>query len=433
MKNFVMPLLLGATALTAMPSNAHAQDQDADVAALLEEVRALRAEVEQLRGEVETAKAGTADTKIAFKATPEMSTEDGWKFKVRGRLMYDAATVDGPDAINDPGLGFANELRRGRIGVQGEMPGGFGYKAEVEFADGAAEFTDAYLSYETGNLTVNVGQLNNFQGLEELTSSLHTSFIERAAFTDAFGFSRRAGLSAEYAAGQFLVQGGVFTDNFADLDDENNSVSLDGRIVFMPKMGDNQLHFGASAHLRDFNDSADSVRYRQRPAVHTSDTRFVNTGNITADGQNSYGLEAAGIFGPLHVAAETHWMRPTGVAGDNPTFFGAYVEGGYIFTGESRGYKGGTFDRIKPIKGFDEGGFGSLALNARWDHLDLNDAGIIGGVQNAYQVSLNWKPLDYVLFGLNYAHIVYDDAAVAAGTDTDYSVNMLGVRGQIDW
>ncbi|HAV79428.1 MAG TPA: porin, partial [Erythrobacter sp.] len=42
---------------------------------------------------------------------------------------------------------------------------------------------DAILSYEDGPLEVAVGQHNNFQSLEELTSSLHTTFIERAAFT----------------------------------------------------------------------------------------------------------------------------------------------------------------------------------------------------------------------------------------------------------
>ena len=78
-------------------------------------------------------------------------------------------------------------------------------------------------------------------------------------------------------------------------------------------------------------------------------------------------------------------------------------------------------------------GLGALSVNARWDFLDLNDAAIIGGTQNAYQASLNWKPVDYVLFGLNYAHILYDDAAIDAGGDRDYSVDMIGLRSQVDF
>ena len=55
----------------------------------------------------------------------------------------------------------------------------------------------------------------------------------------------------------------------------------------------------------------------------------------------------------------------------------------------------------------------------------------------AIQASLNWKPTDYLLFGLNYAHIKYDDAAIdadpTAGVDRNYSVDMVGARAQIDF
>ena len=98
------------------------------------------------------------------------------------------------------------------------------------------------------------------------------------------------------------------------------------------------------------------------------------------------------------------------------------------------GYKSGKFDRVKVRNGFDKGGWGSLGLNLRWDYLDLADAGIVGGTQNAYQASLNWKPTDYVLFGLNYAHLIYDDAVIATDDgDRDYSVNVAAVRAQIDF
>jgi phosphate-selective porin OprO/OprP len=232
-----------------------------------------------------------------------------------------------------------------------------------------------------------------------------------------------------------LAQAGVFTDNINDLNsvgDDNNSYSFDGRLVFAPMMGSNQLHFGGSAHYRDLADSATSVRYRQRPAVHATDVRFIDTGNIGATAETGYGAEAAGIFGPFHLAGEAYWQNVSR-AGSDPTFFGAYLEGGYFFTGESRGYKSGKFDRVKVRKGFDQGGWGSLGANLRWDYLDLKDEGIVGGTQNAYQASLNWKPTDYVLFGLNYAHLMYDDAAIAADGDRDYSVDMAAVRAQVDF
>jgi len=439
-------LVMSSPALGQQADQPDASDAAADAAIAqageLDEAQArielLQAQVEALQESIAQIQAAQAKSVPAWKGAPQLEDkEKGWSFKPRGRLMYDFATVSSPDGYSNPGLGFSNELRRGRLGAEGTVPGGFGYKLELDFAAGEVEFTDAFLSYKKGGFEFILGQHNNFQSLEELSSSLHTSFIERAAFTDAFGFERRVGASVQYSSGSLLAQAGLFTDSISDLNaigDDNNSYGFDGRLVFAPTMGSNQLHFAASAHHRELKDAATSVRYRQRPAVHSTDVRFVDTGSIgSVEAETGYGVEAAGIFGPFHVAGEAYWQNVSRPGLPDPNFFGAYVEGGYFFTGESRGYKGGKFDRVKVKKGFDKGGFGALSLNLRWDYLDLNSKGIVGGKQNAYQASLNWKPSDYLLFGLNFAHIIYDDAAISAAGDRDYSVNMLGLRSQIDF
>lgn len=378
----------------------------------------------------EKAAAATKDVKVAT-----LEKSNGWSFEPFGRLMIDAGSVDAPDAINDPGLGFANEVRRARIGVKGDIPGGFDYKIELEFADNEVEITDATLGYDAGAAKLTVGQHNNFQSLEELTSSRFTSFMERAAFTDAFGFQRRVGVSAEFNPGTLLVQGGVFTDNIDNLSASNNSWGADGRVVFAPKLGNTQLHLGGSVHWRDFNDGQSSVRYRQRPQVHFTDTRFVDTRSIAATGEFGYGLEFAAINGPFHATGETYWQKASRTAGAaDPTFFGGYAEVGYFLTGgDSRTYKGGKFDRIKPKNPVGNGGFGAVQVVARYDYLDLNDAGITGGMQNTYGLSLVWTPTDYTRFMLNYLHNEYDDAAIAAGLTRSYNVDTFGVRAQLDF
>jgi phosphate-selective porin OprO/OprP len=55
------------------------------------------------------------------------------------------------------------------------------------------------------------------------------------------------------------------------------------------------------------------------------------------------------IRGPLHFAAEANWLRTRRPGLADPTFFGGYAEVGYFLTkGDSRGYKAGIFDRVKP-------------------------------------------------------------------------------------
>jgi len=161
---------------------------------------------------VAAAEAADAGASIAFKGAPEIKADGGWSFKPRGRLQYDAGITSVPSSTGRSD-GFGSEARRARLGVSGDMPGGFGYKFEVDFAGNDVAVTDAIISYEAGDAEISVGQMNTFQSLEELTSSLHTSFIERAAFTDAFGFERRAGAAATFSSGDLLIQTGLFTDN----------------------------------------------------------------------------------------------------------------------------------------------------------------------------------------------------------------------------
>jgi phosphate-selective porin OprO/OprP len=424
----------GASGAAAVATTARAQPVDE----LQSKIERLQAQIDALQAALESVRAAQVKTTPSWKGAPQFEDKGaGWSFKPRGRLMYDAGVVDRPDGYSNSGLGFSNEVRRARLGVEGTVPGGFGYKFELDFAAGEVEFADAFLNYKRGDLEFTVGQHNNFQSLDELTSSLHSSFIERSAFTDAFGFERRVGASLQYAKGPLLLQTGVFTDSITDLNtvgDDNNSWSSDSRIVYAPRLGENQLHLGASFHHRDLNGAGNSVRYRQRPAIHTTDIRFIDTGNILgARSETGVGLEAAGIFGPFSTAGEAYWQKVGREGLSDPIFFGAYVEAGYFLTGETRGYKGGKFDRVKVLKPFDKGGWGSFGVNLRYDYLDLGNKGVVGGRQNALQASLNWKPTDYVLFGVNFAHLMYDAAIATDGGDRDYNVNMFGVRGQIDF
>ncbi len=412
-----------------------------ELAAMRAQLAAMNARIDQLEGELAATKAEAAEAgQVVDAPAPAADSEpvstlaksDGWSFKPRGRLMFDAGFTNAPDSTGASD-GFGNEVRRARLGASGDMPGGFGYKFEVDFAGNEISVADAILSYENGPVEIAIGQHNNFQSLEELTSSLHTTFIERAAFTDAFGFERRLGASVTYARGDVLAQAGVFTDNLEDTDSKNRGA--DARIVFMPKAGDTQLHFGGSFHYNDLDDPAAQLRYRQRPLVHFTSQRFIDTRSMGANSETGYGLEAAAIAGRFHAAAEGYWQSVDmpGVA-DDPTFFGGYVEAGVFLTDDTRGYKGGKFDRTKPSSPVGEGGIGSVQFTLRYDHLDLNDAGIVGGRQAGYFAALVWKPTDYTALMLNYGRLQYTDAILpTASGDTSYGVDAIGMRAQIDF
>ena len=375
-------------------------------------------------------------TQVTWEGAPKLAAEGGWSFKPRGRLQLDSAGVDAPKGIaGQQSLGIATEFRRAYIGFDGTMPGGFGYRVEADLANSSVDPTDVYLTYKASpKLTVTIGQHKPFSSMEDMTSDLFTSFMERAAFNSGFGFERRVGLSATYLDKEFLVQGGVFTDNATDLNsDRNNSYSLDGRAVFMPKLAGGQLHIGGSVHMRDFNDQQATARYRVRPFVHTTDVRLIDTGPIGATGERALGAELAWVRGRFHATAESQWMtaRRPGLA--NPTFNGGYAEVGYMLTDDTTAYKAGTYDRIKPKNPLGKGGMGALQANVRYDWLDLSDGVVLGGRQQIAGASLVWIPTDYVRFILNYGHITLKDAAVAAAGDRSYSADAVGMRAQFDF
>lgn len=441
-----------AAALTFVSAPVAAQPISAEEAAAMRaQVEALRAQVAALEARLNAASPASAPvaspaplptppaapaTEITWRGAPELRNPSGWSFKPRGRLQIDVGGVDAPNNIGDRGLGYASEIRRVQLGAEGAMPGGFGYRVEVELQDNSVTANDIFVTYTDGALQIMAGNHKPFPAMEEATSDVFTSFTERAAFTQAFGFERRLGVSASWTRGIATVQGGLFADDISALTiASNNSWSLDGRLVLAPRIGATQLHFGASAHSRDFNDAASTARYRTRPFVHTTDTRLVDTNAFTASGESNFGAEFAAINGRFHAAGEAAWMRARRPALADPIFDGGYVELGAFLTNDTRNYRKGGFDRVSPRRGLHNGGMGAVELNLRYDWLDLSDAsaGIIGGEQDIYGGSLTWIATPYVRFIASYGHIALTDARIAAGMDRDYSADAVALRAQMDF
>jgi phosphate-selective porin OprO and OprP len=462
------------------------------------EAASLRAEIAELRAIVEALK--VAQTKTAasaapvpsWKGAPQFSSGDsGFTFKPKGQIQVDAGYVGipgsaggtagpisaafGAGGINTNNLGFNSRLRRVNVGAEGSLPGGFGYSFEFELSQGSVGYEDIVLTYQGKGspLQVKIGHQYPLQGLDQMTSSKFTSFLERAGNTDSFGYSRRNGITLTYAKDDVSLAGGIYSEDVANTSFTRTGWQVSGRGTWAPKLGDVQTHFGINAQHRVAPRDAQNVRLRQRPYTQNTDQRFIDTGRIAADGDDIIGVELGAIAKSLHVAGEAQWLKvrgfndPTRVFGANngtggaaaflvgdPTFFSGYAEVGYFLTGESRGYKGGRWDRTKVLHPFDKGGWGAVQLNGRIDYTDLQDrvgTGAIapgslnfanGGTQTGYEMSLIWLPTDYLKFVAQYGHVSVTGGpgAVAAFTsvvpsfqDRKYSSDVFGMRAQVDF
>ncbi len=374
----------------------------------------------------------TPDVTKTPESKPKPSaTKDGFTIRPRARLQVDIGTARLPGGQT---VGVTQEVRRAWFGFEGRLGGKFGYRLDADFAPHKVELIDAYVNYKTGKTTITVGQQKTFQGLDDMTNDLFSNFQERPAFSRAFGFERRIGISAVHAGGDIVLQGGVFHDNALDLGADNKSSSLDGRFIYSPKIAGAQWHFGASAHVRDLNGLPNTVRYRPSAFVRATQLRLTDTRVFSATGERYFGLESAYIKGPFHAEAEGMWFKPVRSGLVDPTFFGGYGEVGYFLTkGDTIGYRGGAFDAIKPKRPLGSGGFGAVQLTVRYDYLDLTSAGINGGRQGILGTSLIWVPQERVRFTINYGRTEVRDAAVLQGGSRNYGVDSFGARMQFHY
>lgn len=377
-------------------------------------------------------------TQVAWKGAPEFKGENGWSFKPRGRIQLDLGVIDGPSGLTSAQqahLGTSVEFRRIYLGFDGTMPGGFGYRAEINVADSTVAINDMYLTYKpTKNLTLIAGNQKPNSGLEEMTSDLFLPFLERSSFSQAFGFERRVGLNAQYVGKGLVAQLGVFADDPSTLgNDSDKSWSVDGRVVAMPRIAGGTLHLGASAHLRELGDSIPTVSYQVRPFDHATDLRFLSAGVTNATRETGLGLEAAYVHGRFHATAESFWQTVRRTGFKDPTFNGGYAEVGYILTDDETAYKDGVYERIKPRHGIDKGGLGAVQVNARYDWLDLTKAGVVGGRQQTAGVSAIWIPMDYVRFMIDYGHGWVKDSPITANGRSAYGFDAMGMRAQLDF
>ena len=188
--------------LLAAAPEARAQDMQqiqAQINEMQATIQALQKQVQDAKAQAAAANATAAnaggsdlDLKVKWKGAPELSSVDGkYSFKVRGRLMVDYNGIDQDEPITGEGDINAVELRRARLGVEGVVYYDWKYKFEIEFAGDAVEIKDAYLAYANwwgaiDTSEIRIGNQYVYTSLEQITSSRFITFLERAAFTEAF-------------------------------------------------------------------------------------------------------------------------------------------------------------------------------------------------------------------------------------------------------
>ncbi|MAA93171.1 MAG: porin [Rheinheimera sp.] len=337
----------------------------------------------------------------------------------RGRLHLDAGFV------NDDQTEFGNgvNVRRGRMGLQGNFSSDWRFVIEYDFAEGGdASATDVNLRTKFAGGSLTIGHQRLPFSLNTLTSSNSMTFMERASGSTVITPDRKLGVRFDKTFGDITSGSMAFgrtmnTESDAGKDD---SMGLAQRLVYHPKIDNIQYHFGAAVVYQDLGDY-NSLRFRDRPELRIDPAiRLIDTGTLNnVDNLITTGLEFAAINGAWSFEAEALSVN-TSSAVQDLSFSGYHMQASYVITGESRSYKNGSFSGIKPSSAK-----GAIEVAARYSVTDLNDGVVMGGEQKNLTVGVNYYLSSNIRFMSN---IVYTDVDTASGINEEPIG--FGVRAQ---
>ena len=460
-------LLAGASALGLLAfttSAANAQSVEDQLQAMQAQIAALQAEVQQAKAAAASAqKTASAspksgddiDLKVKWRGAPEFSSADGkFKMKVRGRLQADYNAIDQDQAITGRPDVSAAEIRRARLGVEGIVWSDVFYIVEVDFANDTTALKDAYLEYQglAKGLGLRFGHFKTPNSLEEMMSANYLTFMERAAFVEAFGLDRQVGAGAFYGQDNYTLAAGIFGPTSVNdelfLDDVKTGAA---RITAAPINNETTVvHVGASWRERQGAEDLRSnpipandqlFRYRARGAdLHLAD-RFVSTPQIFNQ-DTFWGLEGLLIWKSFSLQGEYTQLSADvapGFVGSDPTYDGWYVEGNWFITGEKQAYKQGVIARPHVKNPVYEGGYGAWQIAARYDVLDLTDKATsiatcsLCGEQQTWLIGLNWWLNDHTRFQFNYNESDIEGGFLTANLNDGATIKGFGARAQVDW
>ncbi|MBY0565069.1 MAG: OprO/OprP family phosphate-selective porin [Hyphomonadaceae bacterium] len=302
---------------------------------------------------------------------------------------------------------------------------------EVDLANQEFTVTDAFAEVKLDDhLSLRIGQFKEPNGLEQIASNYGKVFTSSAGVSYVNGLGRRLGVGLRAYADEWTLEGGVFASNINE-EDASNGWSTSARAVWSAPIseGGPVAHLGGSLRYRESED--DPFAYGQ--GIYSfAYGKSVKTSAI-AESDLFVGLEGAFVAGSFQVTAEASRasVECGALCASDPQFDAAYVDVSYVFGGHrqysSHGGKFGRYVIDHPLG--EEGGHGAWELAARYDYVDLEDAGVLGGNQTTGIVGLTYHANANARLQFNYAHSDYDAPLSGVSREAD----AVTVRLQLDF
>jgi phosphate-selective porin OprO and OprP len=386
-----------------------------------------------------------------------------FRMHVGGVLQFDMNYFDNPPGIQNPasvgGIGpqpDSFDFRRIRLRLDGTFYEVFDFFVQVDFANmvtpagspnvqspatTSPAFDEMYINWGylpyVGNFRV--GNIKEPMGFEHMQTDSQLPFMERSYLQD-FVFGP---FNGGYSPGMELLDWredlkGTWAVGFFGADDDQfgfslgNDYAVTSRLTWCPYFdepsdGAYMVHFGVAGSDRAADEGI--VRFRDRGDIRSGPPGILNpiyvdtnySGKITATTQDVAATEFALVMNSFSVVAEWAgtWVEDAAVNGTKagtPFFQGGYIQCENAFW-------------VHDANGHCCHGWGAWQILARYNAVDLNDNGIVGGELNSFTLGVNWfwNPQAHVQFNYDFT----DRSAIKTTPRAD--INMVGMRFTYDF
>ncbi len=328
----------------------------------------------------------------------------GAKEKIGGEIVFDKTNITGDDCST-----HGREIRRARLYLKGKNSSKFVYEIEYSFT-GKNEWKDVYIKYNPlNNLGIEVGNIKEPIGLENLTSSKNSTFMEHSLI-DTFMQSRKLGILIEgnYVKGEDkgTISLGIFGKSLDKLlKKKRDGTSIIGRLTYaLIKAKDDIIHLGLSTGTTKYNHK--SIKFSTNAGTHIYNGSLIKNKIKNTNKIKRFSSEVAIVKGSFSFQGE--YMATT--ASDNRnnySFNGWYGEVSWFATGEHKKYKikSAKFSRIKikkPFKKGINGYWGALEIASRISKIDLSNKDKTGGEETDLTLGINYYPQKNIKLMANY-------------------------------
>ena len=337
--------------------------------------------------------------------------------RIGGWLQLDGMLIgDNPAVTRVVGpLEAGAEVRRARLNVEGDAIGLLEYRLRFEVTGFGGTLRDFFVGVRGERFRLRVGHMREPIGMENNTSGLNTTFMERSLPTPRVSLFSTGVLVSNGSRSIFHLPGevrrftysvGVFQNSNSQALVEGSSRAITGRVTALPIDGSGGrplLHAGVSFSTRWYGEE-DTVRLAQRPEANLAPD-FVFTENLKWSRSQHLFFEGALVWNRVLLQAEyvRSWGSLRDEAGTPFETGGFQLLGSYFLTDDMRVYRynNGSFGPVYPTNPFPQG-TGAIELTTRLSHIDTDDDPLKGGRLTDWTLGVNWYWTRNTRWSVNY-------------------------------